>query len=255
MPQFDQLQTAFASHLRDPEHVPAPEGLEDRRVQIYRDLLFNNLAGLLAGNFPVIRRLLNADEWTALVRAFYVRHPSHTPLFYEIGSEFVRFLGEHPQLWAQTRPFLHELAHYEWAELALDLSAAELGPATAVTDLDPLEFEVQVSPLAWLLGYRWPVHLIRPEFQPTEPGETPTWLLVYRNRSDQVQFQQLQPLAAQLLQSLQQQPGMTGREAVLQIGTEIGHPEPSALLPPARELLQGWLQRDVVMAVPSSKRN
>ena len=63
-------QFALSRHLRDPDAVPAPEGIEPRRVAIYRDLLYNNLQGLLAGNFPVIRRTLDDDAWHALVRAF-----------------------------------------------------------------------------------------------------------------------------------------------------------------------------------------
>ena len=29
-----QLQTGFAAHIRDPENVAAPEGIEDRRMAI-----------------------------------------------------------------------------------------------------------------------------------------------------------------------------------------------------------------------------
>ena len=53
MPQFDQIQLAFARHLRNPAVEPAPADLEDRRVEIYRELLFNNLQGLLANKVPM----------------------------------------------------------------------------------------------------------------------------------------------------------------------------------------------------------
>ena len=121
--------------MRNPAAVPAPAGLEDRRVGIYRELLFNNISGLLAGNFPVIRRLLDEREWQALVRSFYVEHGAHTPLFHELGSEFVRFLGDHPEHWQAARPFLHELAHYEWAELAVDVTDVRPPDCDATGDL------------------------------------------------------------------------------------------------------------------------
>jgi hypothetical protein len=250
MPPFEELQLAFARHLRDPAAVPAPAGLEDRRVGIYRELLFNNVAGLLSGNFPVIRKLLDSEEWTALVRRFYADHAAHTPLFHELGSEFVRFLGEHPEHWAAQRPFLHELAHYEWAELALDLDESDIDAAAiAARDGDPIDQVPVPAPCAWLLGYRYPVHLIRRDFQPGEPPAQPTWLLIYRNRADKVQFQALEPLAARLLALVQEDSGRSGRELVAQLASESGHPEPTALIDPARALLRGWMDRDVIAGV------
>lgn len=253
MRRFEQLQQAFAAHLRNPAEVPAPPGLEDRRVQVYRELLFNNVAGLLAGNFPVIRRLLDESQWTLLARRFYAEHAAHTPLFHELGSEFVRFLGEHPEHWAAQRPFLHELAHYEWAELALDLADADIGEAAQGTSAgDPMAGVPVPSPLAWVLGYRYPVHLIRPDFQPTVAPDQPSWLLIYRNRADRVQFQVLEPLAARLLLLTQESEDATGHELVLRLAAEIGHPNPEDLVEPARALYSGWMQRDVIVGVRPS---
>ncbi len=33
-----RLQEEFAAHIRDPQNMAAPEGIEDRRMGIYRDL-------------------------------------------------------------------------------------------------------------------------------------------------------------------------------------------------------------------------
>lgn len=251
MPPFEELQLRLARHLRDPQHVPAPPELEDRRVGIYRELLFNNVRGLLAGNFPVIRRLLGEESFSALVRGFYVRHAAHTPLFHELGSEFVRFLGEHPALWQPERPFLHELAHYEWVELALDLDPARFEDVAIDAGLeDPLAAVPVPSPLAWLLGYQFPVHQIRPEHQPTEPPPLPTWIVVYRNRADKVQFQALEPLAARLLALVQEDQGRRGDELLVQLAGEAGQPV-EALAAPARALLRGWIGREVVAGLRS----
>ncbi len=247
MTRFDTLQIAFAAHLRNPTVNAVPAGLEERRVAIYRDLLFNNISGLVAGNFPVIRRLCDAQEWTALMREFYSSHGAHTPLFHEIGSEFVRFLGNRPELYEAQRPFLHELAHYEWAELALDLDSDDLDAVVADRDGDLIAAAPVASPLAWVLGYRFPVHLIRPDFQPTDAPAEPTWLLVYRNRADKVQFQCLQPLAARLLALIQEHPGRTGLQQIEALSAEIGHPQPHELVTMAHPLLRDWLERDVLL--------
>ena len=68
MAEFQALQRQFTAYLRNPEHAPAPGGMEERRLKIYRELFFNNIEGLLAGNFPVIRRILDDATWTALLR-------------------------------------------------------------------------------------------------------------------------------------------------------------------------------------------
>lgn len=157
-------QFALSRHLRDPSHPPPP-GIEERRLAIYRDLFFNNIESLLAGNFPVIRQTLGDDAWRRLVRSFYARHRSQTPLFPEIAREFIRFL--------ETRtgegdpPWLRELAHYEWVELALQIADDATPPHDPRGDL--LADVPVVSPFVWALAYQWPVHRIGPDFQPDLP--------------------------------------------------------------------------------------
>ena len=36
---------ALAAHVRSPAAHPGPPGIEDRRLAVYRTLVFNNLAG------------------------------------------------------------------------------------------------------------------------------------------------------------------------------------------------------------------
>ena len=67
-PKFQEKQYAFAAHIRDPQNVPAPEGIEDRRMAIYRELFFNNLKSLLSNMFPVLTKLHSDQHWRRLVR-------------------------------------------------------------------------------------------------------------------------------------------------------------------------------------------
>ena len=164
--QFD----AMARHVRDPAAHAGPPGIEARRLKIYSDLVYNNLDTLLAGGFPVIRKTLGDVAWQALVRGFLARHHSHTPLFTELGRELVAFLesdaGSDPR-----RPWLAELAHYEWAELGLQLSDVAIPPHDPDGDL--LDGVPLLSPLAWPLAYRWPVDRIGPDHQPGAPPPEP----------------------------------------------------------------------------------
>ena len=78
-PLFKQYQYEFTAHLRDPANNPAPEGIEDRRIGIYRDLLYNNVENFISSSFPVIRSIYNDENWHRMVRDFFARHKSHTP--------------------------------------------------------------------------------------------------------------------------------------------------------------------------------
>ncbi|WP_141453533.1 putative DNA-binding domain-containing protein [Pseudoxanthomonas sp. z9] len=214
-----EQQFAFARHLRDPQRHPAPPGIEDRRMAIYRDLFFNNIQGLLAGNFPVIRQTLGDADWRALVRDFYALHRSRTPLFPEVAREFIRFLQDHPV--REDAPWLAELAHYEWVELALQISdepAPHHDP-----DGDLLDGMPVTSPWAWALAYQWPVPRIGPEYRPLVLPETPTLLLVRRDMDHAIRFADLSPLVYRLFELLGEH-RLSGRQALQQLAAEAGVP-------------------------------
>ena len=119
---FQAKQYAFAAHIRDPEHRPAPEGIEDRRMAIYTKLFFNNLRSLLATFFPVLRKLHDDDHWARFIRGFMQQHTAKTPYFLQLPEEFLDFLRNEYEPQDDDHPFLTELAHYEYIELALSVS-------------------------------------------------------------------------------------------------------------------------------------
>lgn len=246
-PEFEAVQRRFAAHLRDPEHQPAPAGIEDRRLKIYRDLFYNNVEDFLGNAYPVIRALSTDTVWHARVRHFYARHRSIAPQFYRLAEEFLHFLqderGEHPD----DPPFLVELAHYEWVELALGISTAEATPELADPNGDPLAAPPVISPLAWPLAYVWPVHRIGAAMQPSEPPNAPTYLVVYRTRQDEVKFMEINAVSARLLQLIDENPEATGRGLLLQIAAELQHPEPEQIVEAGRAMLAGLRERDIVL--------
>ena len=234
-------QDALAAYIRDPERVPPPPGIEPRRLKIYRELFFNNVEGLLANGFPVIRRIFGEREdgtgWTWLIRAFFREHGCRTPLFTELPREFMRWLEARAEREAAGEtldpphpPWLQELAHYEWVELALQLSDA--GPDAIAHDPngDLLDGRPLLSPLAWPLAYAWPVHTLGPEHQPATPPEMPTLLLLRREAGGEVSFHALTPLTFRLLQRLDELPTLSGRDQLLALAAEAGAPDPEAFL-------------------------
>ncbi len=229
-------QDALAAHIRDPQNVPAPTGIEDRRLKIYRELFFNNVEGMLAGNFPVLRKLYGDAGWSTLIRAFYRDHDCQTPLFTELALEFLRYLDARASTdrsrdaVSDDPPWLRELAHYEWIELALQISEARSDEIAHNPDGDLLDGRPLVSPLAWPLAYAWPVHRIGPDYRPDTPPEAPTLLMLRREPDGTISFHALTPLSFRLLQRLDGMPELSGREQLHALAAEAGTADLDAFL-------------------------
>ncbi len=252
MPAFMRRQYEFAAHIRDPERHPRPADVEDRRMAIYRELFFNNVEGFLSSSFPVLRSLLDDDDWTALARDFFAHHQCHTPLFLEIPREFLHYLEQEREMREEDPPFLFELAHYEWLELALAV-AEDPEPETGIDpDGDLLDGRPQLSPLAWTFRYEYPVHRISPEFQPDAPEPNGVFLLVYRDDEDKVHFLELNPVSARLFALLRDEAGIPGHSALERIAGELGHPEPQAVLKGGLDILSQWRDRGILLGTRSN---
>ena len=244
----EALQRAFAAHVRDPEHAPAPPGIEARRMAIYTDLFFNNVESLITANFPVIRTLYDDTEWRALIRAFYRDHRCHTPLFPEIAREFIRYLEARgaDDDGIRIDPFLVELAHYEWSELALSLDESDIASIEHDPEGDVVDGIPQVSPVARVLAYRYPVHRISADFRPAEPSPQPTLILLARDRDDELHFLEIDPLTALLFERLQRNDGATGRSCLKALLAELGRDD-EALLESGVAILRRLRDRDALL--------
>ena len=229
-PDFQERQFAFAAHIRDPESAPPPDGIEDRRLAIYRELFFNNLLKLIGSTFPVLRKLHRQDRWNALVREFMAGHRAHTPYFLEVSREFLEYLEKTRGLRDGDFPFLLELAHYEWVELALSVSDLEDDLSSIDPDGDLLDGVPVKSALAWPLSYRYPVHRISTEFVPQAPGDEPTCLVVFRKADDELEFRELNAVTTRLLElvatNARQQ---AGRKLLAALARELGFDEGAML--------------------------
>lgn len=197
LPAFKDVQLTFSAHIRNPETNPPPEDVEPRRMNIYTGLFYRNIESFLASAFPVAKQCM-AQGWHDLVRAFVHQHASNSPYFLEISQEFLTFLSERGL--DGLPPFLLELCHYEWVELALDVATETLDDVDIDAVLEgTLPDRLQLSPLAQPLSYTFPVHTIGPDHQPDTPGAAPAFLVVYRDPTDKVRFMETNPLSQRLL--------------------------------------------------------
>ncbi|MEM7431419.1 MAG: putative DNA-binding domain-containing protein [Pseudomonadota bacterium] len=246
-PDFQQKQYAFAAHLRDPANVPAPDGIEDRRLKIYRHLFFSNLRTLLGNMFPVLRKLYDDDQWSRIIRQFMRNHQASTPYFLQIPGEFLAFLQDSYAPLENDFPFLVELAHYEHAELALSISELENDVSDVDEDGDLLANAPVKSELAWPYAYSFPVHRISTDFKPEAPGEQPTFLVIYRNTHDKVRFLELNPMTAALLDAIENnQDNKSGETMLRELASASGYPDADALVEHGHAALKEMRQREIL---------
>ena len=254
---FQKKQYAFAAHIRDPEHQPAPDDIEDRRMAVYRDLFFNNLFSLLSSTFPVLKKIHADDQWRRLVRQFMIHHQAETPYFIQIPGEFQQFLKSGYAASADDFPFLSELAHYEWVELELSVSQEKNDWSRVDAGGDLLQGVPVKSKLAYILEYRFPVHNISTDFLPQEPGEQATYLSVFRKADDELGFMELNPVTARLLQLIDENEGeKSGRELLLTLAEESGYPDPDSMITHGEEAMQQMKQSEIVLGTlkPDTER-
>ena len=227
-------QRAFAARIRQPEAEPLLPGIAAERMAVYEELFFNNIEGFVSGAFPVLRSLFDEARWRSLLRAFIAAHRATTPYFLAISQEFLAWLQQGYRAQAGDPPFILELAHYEWVELALDVSEAEL-PARGW------------SPLAWPLAYAWPVHRLSPDYQPETPPETATFLLVRRDAGYKVRFSELSALTFRLLQRLSEFPDLSGRAQLLALAAEAQAGDADAFVAQGRDMFEQLRADGVVL--------
>ena len=249
---FKDKQYAFAAHLRDPEGVAPPDGIEERRVAIYRKLFFNNLVNLLGRFFPVVRKIHDDGQWRRLVRGFMQGHEAKTPYFLRLPEEFLAYLQQEFEPGESDYAFLVELAHYEYAELALSISEEENDLDGVDPDGDLLGGVPVKSALAWAFAYRFPVHRISPQFLPAEPEENPVYLALYRDSDDEVGFLELNAITAALLDAIERNDdGLTGEALLRQVAAQFNYPDADALVEHGAAALKQMRQLEILVGARS----
>jgi hypothetical protein len=247
--KFQQYQQAFCAYARNPRTEPRPPGVSARRIAIYAELLFNNMESTLSRCFPVCRKVLGVRRWQRLVREFFATHRCATPLFRQIPEEFLHWLDEAAPL--DLPPFLPQLAHYEWVELAVAVSDAPQ-PSGWEAELDLLDNIPVLTPALMLLSYDWPVQKISPRFKPNEPLPEPLWLLVFRDTADEVRFNEINPVSAELIRLLQTGT-LTGRAALTEIARTLGHEDAAPITTFGHRLLQELHERGAILGAMPCK--
>ncbi|MEL7255395.1 MAG: DNA-binding domain-containing protein [Pseudomonadota bacterium] len=161
-------QTCFTDAIFDP-HAPRPEGLSDgqgraagRRFDVYRNNVIVSLIEALEVAFPVILRLVGAENFKILAGDFARAHPPSSPLMMFYGAEMPEFLaGYAPVAGIQYLPDVArlEIAIREsyHAEDAVPVDPSALG---ALSPEALMQARLTLVPSLRLVLSRWPIHAI-----------------------------------------------------------------------------------------------
>ena len=244
---FQQYQSQFTAHIRDPRHASRPAGVPSRGMRVYGEIVFNNMDETLSACFPVCKKIIGVRRWKSLIRDFIAQHRCATPWFRQIPEEFLLWLNNAPPSTHDLPIYLYSLAHYEWIELAIGVSDAKLELACDAEG-DLLHGRPVLAPALALLEYDYPVHRISPKFKPDDPSAPPVHLLVFRNLQDEVKFIELNRVSARLIALLQYNQ-LSGMQAIETIAAEIQASDLSAMVDFGTELLKRLHQNNVILGI------
>jgi hypothetical protein len=142
MQRLAERQHAFAAALLDPG-LPTPIGLvgpdgdpSPRRFAVYRNNVVAGLTETVKNAFPAVHRIVGADFFQAMARAYVMIKPPRSPILLDYGAGFPDFIEAFGP--AAALPYLADVARIEraWTEA---YHAPEASP------IDPMAF-VAIAP-------------------------------------------------------------------------------------------------------------
>ena len=242
MLEFQRYQLEFTAHIRNPSANKKPAQVDDARMAVYREIVFNNILNSVTTCFPVCVQVLGKSDWEKLVRQFFAKHQATTPIFREIPQQFLQFLNTAGHLPA----YFQQLAHYEWVELAVNTkNTMPLDPPLNLSkNTDLLNEKPILAPAHMLLEYDYAVHKISKRNK-TKIAEK-TYLLVFRNSEFKVKFIELNSTTYQLLRLLKEN-NMLGKQALVRLAEDIKHPDADAVIQFGAEILRDLAKQGVII--------
>lgn len=224
MKPFQENQLAFTEYLRRTECDEKAEKQKPRRQEIYRDLVYKNINQCVADVFPITKNIIPETDWKIMIREFICAHRLQTPYFLEICQEFLAYIMYTRKTLPTHHPFALELAHFEWIQLAVD--TANVSFPEHQHNSAPTENSLwTVSPLTVGLTYSYPVHLIDECYLPKEPSAQQTYLLVYRNRNDDLKVLETDNISLRIIQLLQTLENINHTQIFQLLSAELGDHE------------------------------
>lgn len=150
----------FDAALGDSE-LPVPDGIigAHNRFDVYRNNIAVSLSDALAETFPVVRRLVGDEFFTAMAQVYVQKNRPASPVLFEYGSTFGDFIETFKP--AQTLPYLADVARLERAWLdayhAEDQTPLDVHVLASVPDAEMDGLTLTLHPSLRLMTSAFPV--------------------------------------------------------------------------------------------------
>lgn len=235
-----ELQMAFGRAIRDPHEQVLIANVSDRQLSIYRELFWNNFQTVISSAAPVAQAVLPDNSWTELLHTFWRDYRAKTPEYTQLPFEFAEWLRTEAGNWKNSWPWLGDLVTWEIAELAAMFAEDGTTPMSGVA----------LHPSVQLLAFNWPVHRLSTSWVPESP--LPTFLSCYRTASDGIDFIELTPLSAALLDLIQQNPQQSPTTYTTQLAAML-HQDRNELASAVQPLISVVTERGLLLWGPDSE--
>ena len=161
-------QSTFRAALLDAD-ADRPAGLTDgagapagRRFDVYRNNVAVSLTEALETAFPVVAKLVGAQNFKLLAGAFLRAHPPSSPLMMFYGEAMPEFLATFAP--TSTIGYLPDIARLELALRqsyhAADATAVDPDEMATLSPEDLMASKVELAPSLLVVSSEWPIHAI-----------------------------------------------------------------------------------------------
>jgi hypothetical protein len=247
MLSFQQYQQAFTAHIRDPLNQPRPKNVKAKGMDVYKEIVFNNLFESVSACFPVTQKVIGKRAWLKLIRGFFCEYSSSTPIFRKIPEEFLAYLSNMNALMPENLPpYLSSLCHYEWVELLVSTMADETDKRDINAIGDLRMNQPAFTNTMQLLNYEYAVQKISLRYKPRE--KINTQLLVYRNTEFEVKFVELNTITYRLIEMLKQD-RVDCEQALTMLAKEINQPYTESIIQFGLDILEDLRNKGAILGV------
>jgi hypothetical protein len=170
------VSTALADSARSDDALPLIAGDPAHarsRLAIYRGNVGANAALALAATYPIVRKLVGAEFFDGLARAYSGDHPSVSGDLNELGEHLTDFVKTFPP--AQTLPYLPAVARMEWlahrAHYAANHVPLDMGSPASIREDDYPRLQLMLHPAVATLTSAYPLFRIWEVHQDDYHGE------------------------------------------------------------------------------------